>query len=127
MPFVLILVGVVMVVAGVRNTFSQLTSLLAGDFTGQDNFLYWFLSIMIVGSIGYIPKLKPFSNIMLLLLLVVLFLHKGGFFAQFQQALSTTAQPSQSGQAQQGSSGTQGLQSSIGSLIGSVGTIGAMN
>lgn len=99
MPFALLIIGVVLLTAGVRNTQNTLFSLLKGDFTGQSNFVFWFVSIMIIGSIGYIPKLKPISTGFLVLVLMVLFLTKGnpsgvggGFFAQFTSALNSTQQ-----------------------------------
>ena len=65
MPFVLLIIGLILITAGVRNTVSGsdgLFSLVQGDFTGQNNFIYWFLSIVVIGSIGYIPKLKGLST-----------------------------------------------------------------
>ena len=96
MPFVLIIVGVVFLVSGVRGTSSELLSLLRSDFTGPNNFLYWLLSILVIGAIGYIEPLKPVSRAFLALLIVVLFLTAGntkngggGFFAQFNSQLFT--------------------------------------
>jgi hypothetical protein len=90
MPFALLIVGVFLLVAGVRGTQNTLFALVKGDFTGTDNFIYWLLAILIIGAIGYIPKLKPISTGFLVLVIVVLFLSKGGFFAQFTSAIGTT-------------------------------------
>lgn len=91
MPFVLIVAGVVLLIATIRNTQQQLFLLLANDFTGKDNFIYWFISILIIGAIGYIPKLKPISDGFLVLVILVLFLRKGtGFFDMFQKQVGTT-------------------------------------
>jgi hypothetical protein len=105
MPFALLIVGVFLLIAGVRNTQDTLFSLVKSDFTGTDNFIFWFLAIVIIGLIGYVPKLKPVSTAFLGLVIVVLFLKKGnssgsggGFFAQFTSAIkgtqSTPASPS---------------------------------
>lgn len=91
MPFVLMLAGAVLIVAAVRNTQQQLFYLLALDFTGQNNFVYWFLSILIIGALGYIPKAKPLSDGFLILVILVLFLRKGtGFFDMFQKQIALT-------------------------------------
>jgi len=102
MPFALIIVGVFLLVASARNTQGDLFTLVKNDFIGPNNFVYWFVSILIIGSLGYIPKLRPLSNAFLLLVVIVLFLTKGnpngiggGFFSQFTKAIksTTTATP----------------------------------
>lgn len=98
MPFALLIIGIVLIVAGVRNSQDQLFSLVKGDFSGDANFFYWFISIMIIGAVGYIPRLKPISNAFLVLVILVLFLKRGdpktnvggGFFQQFTAALNAT-------------------------------------
>lgn len=96
MPFVLIITGVVLLVAAVRNTQQYLFLLLAKDFTGTDNFIYWLVSLLIIGAVGYIPRAKPISVGFMTLVILVLFLKKGtGFFDKFNQqiGLTQTAQP----------------------------------
>jgi hypothetical protein len=94
MPFALIIVGIVLVTAGVRNTTSDLFTLVKGDFStanGQESFLSWLVAILIVGSLGYIEELKPLSRAFLVLLIVVLFLSNGGFFDKFNRQLFNRA------------------------------------
>lgn len=89
-----------MVTAAVRNTVADdvatkqlgLTHLLKDDFTGKNNFVYWVLSILIVGAIGYIKPLQPVSRAFMLLIIIVLFLTNKGVFAQFNEALAGTQQ-----------------------------------
>ena len=88
MAMFFILFGVVLVVAGTRNTQGTLWTLLEGDFTGSGNFVYWFLSILVIGARGYIKPLRPFANMLLALLIVVLLISNQGFFDKFQQAIS---------------------------------------
>lgn len=97
MPFALLVVGIVLLVAGARNKQDDLFALVKGDFSGPDNFIFWFLAIVIIGAIGYIPKLKPLSTAFLGLVIVVLFLKKGstkgtggGFFSQFLSGINAT-------------------------------------
>lgn len=103
MPFALLIIGIWLLVSGVRNTQDMLFALLKGDFTGQDNFIFWLIAILIIGAIGYVPKLKPISTGFLVLIILVLFLKKGsstglggGFFSQFISGISTTDQSSTS-------------------------------
>lgn len=97
MPFALIIIGVVLLVSVIRNTQGDLYSLLVHDFTGANNFIFWAFSILVIGSIGYIPKLKTLSNVFIALVILVLILTKGkpsapggGFFQQLITALKST-------------------------------------
>ena len=93
MPFVFIVIGVLFLVSGVRDTSSDLVTLLHSDLTGKSNFFYWILSILILGSLGYIKGFQPFSRAFLILVLLVLILSQqkstgSGFFEAFQSALT---------------------------------------
>jgi hypothetical protein len=90
MSFVLIVAGIVLLVSAVRDTQQYLFFLVAGDFLGANNFIYWFLSIVAIGAIGYVPRLKPISDGFLILVILTLFLRKGAFFDQFQRAIAST-------------------------------------
>lgn len=81
--------------AGVRGQSKQLLALLKNDLTGQNNYVYWMLSILVIGSLGYIDALRPLSRAFLVLVIVVLILKEGnpnqtggGFFQEFQTSLS---------------------------------------
>ena len=95
MAFALLVAGLVLLVAGVRNTQGDLFTLLKGDVAnknGQPGFIYWIAAIFLIGAIGYIPKVKPFSVALLSLVILVLFLTKGvGFFSQLQGGIASTA------------------------------------
>ena len=88
MPFALLFVGILFVVVGYRGTQNDLLSLLKGDFTGPRNFIYWVISILVIGAVGYVPRLKPISDGFLVLVLLVLFISNPGFFSQFTQQVS---------------------------------------
>jgi hypothetical protein len=101
MPFALLIIGVFLLISGVRSTQDSLFALVKADFSGTDNFIYWFVAILIIGAVGYVPKLKPISTAFLVLVIVVLFLKKGnasgvggGFFAQLATGLGSTASAS---------------------------------
>jgi len=121
MPFALLIVGAFLLIAAVRGTTdgpSGLFALVAGDFTGSPNFTFWIVAILLIGAIGYIQKIKPVSDAMLVLVILVLFLSKGnpsamggGFFTQFTNALNTTTTATSvtTTQVSQGMTGAQSL------------------
>lgn len=98
MSFALLIIGITLIVAAVRNTQDTLVSLVVGDFSGDGNFVYWVVALLLVGSIGYVPRLKPLSDGFLVLILLALILSRGdpkkniggGFFKQFTDAIGTT-------------------------------------
>ena len=97
MPFVLLIIGELLLVTGVKGTQDQLYSLVQDDFTGSGSFIYWLAAIGLVGSLGYVPSLKGFSNAFLILILIVLLIHQNPqtLFGNISSALSgsTTAAP----------------------------------
>jgi hypothetical protein len=114
MPFLLIIVGTFMVVSAARGTHQQLATLVKGDFSGPNNFVYWVLAILIVGSIGYVPKVKPFSVMFLALIIIVMFLRSGdpatgagGFFDKFMQGIGATNSTPTTNASNSGSNGGQ--------------------
>jgi hypothetical protein len=100
MPFALFIIGAVLLISAVKGTTdgpNGLYALLVSDFTGQGNFVYWVVAILLIGALGYIPKAKPISVAMLGLVVIVLFLTKGnpsgiggGFFEKFTAGLAAT-------------------------------------
>ena len=97
MPFALIIAGIVLTVAGVRDTQSALFSLLKGDFTGQGNYTWWAVSVLAIGATGYVEAFKQLSHYFLALILLVLILakYKNGqsVFDEFVAALKGPIPP----------------------------------
>jgi len=91
MPFALVLIGLALLISGVRNTQDDLFTLVKGDFSGSQSFVFWTVSILVIGSVGYIPRLKPVANAFLVLVIVVLFLSNRGFFAKFNEQIGAGA------------------------------------
>lgn len=89
MPYVLVIIGLLMVVTGARGTYVPFGRQVASDFTGPNNFTYWVVGIGAVGALGYIDALRTFSRLFMTLVVLVLLLHNKGFFAQFSAALKT--------------------------------------
>ena len=103
MAFALLIIGITLVVAAVRGTHLNLIQLIWGDFTGPANFWYWIAALLLVGMIGYIPKLKALSDGLLVIIILSLLLARsnpkepeGGFFKQLTDALGTTKNASSS-------------------------------
>ncbi len=101
MAFALLIIGAVLLISAVKGTTdgpNGLFALVQGDFTGQGNFIYWLAAILVIGALGYIPKLKPISVALLGLVIIVLFLKRGdpstslggGIFAQLTTGLAST-------------------------------------
>lgn len=104
MSFVFLIVGALLVIAGVRNTTEDsvagsgdgkgLFPLVKGDFegTGQAHgFLVWFAAILIIGGLGYVKDLRPVSGALMTLVILALLLSNGGFFKQLQMAITQKA------------------------------------
>lgn len=95
MPFVFLIIGVMLLVAGVRNTQSQLFSLVASDFSlGQGfskSYVAWMAAIFGIGAIGYYKPIRPISDAFLILVIIVLFLSNKGVFSQFTQQLNNVS------------------------------------
>jgi len=95
MPILFGLFGVILVVAGVSGRISNgspsLVSLLKEDFTGNDPFWKWMLAILLIGSLGYVPNLRPISRGFMALVIVVFLLSNQGIFTQLQKTFKGTS------------------------------------
>lgn len=97
MPLLVAIIGIALLASALNGRSGYLLQTVQGEFTGQPNALIWLGSLGIVGAIGYIPGLRTIANWFLALILVSMFLANnrgtsGGFFAQFNKALGSTAQ-----------------------------------
>lgn len=97
MPFALLFAGILLITVAIRNRQTEFVQLLRADFSGPGNFMYWVLALVVLGSIGYIPKARPVANLFIVLILIVLVLKRGnssgvggGVFQQLTQALGLT-------------------------------------
>lgn len=101
MAFTFLIVGAILLVSAVRDQQSTLFGLVKGDLTGANNYIFWMLSILAIGAVGYIPRLKPISIAFLTLVVIVLIVSRGdpskagaggGLFQKLSQALNVTTQ-----------------------------------
>ena len=119
MPFALLAIGILLVIAAYNNTQTVLARQLKKDFSGSTGFIYWIAAIMIVGVIGYIKPMQTVSRAMLALILVVIFLTHSGVFSQFNSALSgSTGADSKSGGDSKTGAVANGNQNSTGDSQG---------
>jgi hypothetical protein len=97
MPFVFGIIGIVLVVSGVRGTTSQLTALVKSDFTGTPNYLEWMVAIFLVGAVGYIKELNTISRMFMALVVIGLLWSNKGVFSQFTSGIEQPAEQVPSG------------------------------
>lgn len=98
MPFALVIIGLVMIVTGAKDTHCAFGKQMTEDFTGKNNFTFWIASIGAVGALGYFQSMRDFSRMFMALILIGMILAQqraasGGFFAQFSAALKSGPVP----------------------------------
>lgn len=90
MPFLLVIIGALLIVAAFNNSQMALASALEQDVPP---FLKWAAAIAAIGAIGWIPGMQVLSRWLLALVLVVIVL------SNYQQALAGFQSVAQSTQA----------------------------
>lgn len=71
MIFLALIIGVVLIVAAVRNSQGALFTALMQDVP---DFVVWAAAIIALGAVGYVPGLKPVSRGLLMLVITVIVL-----------------------------------------------------
>lgn len=90
MPLFILIIGIVLIAAGINNKVPDLMGLLKEDFRPTSDvpgFHVWVIAIVAAGAIGYIRPLKGVANGFLILIILGLLLSNSGFFVKFTQAL----------------------------------------
>lgn len=95
MPIVLLAVGALFLVAGIRGKQSELFALLKGDFTGQDNFFVWAFALAFIWALSYIPGFKPIANAFFALVIIVLLFSHADAIAKLASAVQSTTHATQ--------------------------------
>jgi di/tricarboxylate transporter len=89
MPFALVVIGVLLFVTAINNTWRQFGAQFYSDMFGpKGGFIYWVAALVVVGLLGYIPQFKKPSDAFMVLIIIGLLLHNGGFFTALQQGLA---------------------------------------
>lgn len=90
MPFVLVILGAVLLVAAFNNTQSDLGAALQQDVPP---FVKWALAIAAVGALGWVPGMRTLSRWMTGLVLVVIVLANWQAFQQLASNVSSGVLP----------------------------------
>jgi hypothetical protein len=112
MAIFLVVIGVLIVSAGLRNTQGQLGNLIVSDFSGEGNFWYFICGIFIAGSLGYYAPFRDSSRLLIGLILLVFVLSNNGLWAQLENALSNPLPANATGTSAVSPSGTSAVSSS---------------
>lgn len=78
MPFALLLIGLVMVMAALNNRQKELGDLWASELSGDGSFLNVLFVMFILGAAGAITGLKPLAVAFMGLVLLVMVLSNSG-------------------------------------------------
>lgn len=102
MPVALIVVGLLLAVAGIKNNAATLGKTIGDDFTGAGSFWYWVAAVIIVGSVGYYSKAETVSRLFLVLIVLVFALTNGGVYSKLVEALQNPQAAPANSDAQSG-------------------------
>lgn len=104
MILVAIFIGIVLVVAAVRNSQGTLFAALKEDVPA---FVVWAAAILAIGAIGFIPGLKPVSRGLLTLIVVVIVLRNyQNIISGFQNVWQNPPKPGGNGSGSSTGSGS---------------------
>lgn len=107
MPIVLLAVGALFLIAGIRGKQDELFTLLKGDFTGQDNFFVWAFALAFIWAFSYIPGFKPVANAFFALVIIVLLFSHADAIQKLAQAVQSTTSVQPQSTPTTGDSSTQ--------------------
>ena len=89
MPYALVIIGLLMIITGINNTYAQFATQLQTDFGGSRGFIVWAIALAAVGALGYINDLRQFSHYFMALILISFVLSNKGVFQNLQAALAS--------------------------------------
>lgn len=87
MPIALLIVGIFLAIAGIKNNAATVGEVLRDDFSGAGSFWYWIVAVIIIGSVGYYAKAESVSRLFLVLIVIVFALSNEGIYARIAGAL----------------------------------------
>lgn len=96
MPFFFVFVGVLLIITGVKDTYVALGKEVADDFSGKQNFFTWVMALGSVGALGYVEKLRPFTNAFMVLILIAMVLSnskRGDILTMISDGLNNPVTP----------------------------------
>lgn len=72
MAWIFLFIGSVLIIAAWKKKHPELFALLKDDFTGEGNFVYWVMAIVILVALGSFRPVRPISDAFLGLVLLVI-------------------------------------------------------
>lgn len=109
-----LLIGVILLVAAIRNSQADLFTALGTDVPG---FVVWGAALFAVGAIGYVPGLKPISRGLLALVLIVIILQNYQTILSGFQSVASEKPPATTAPASTPSSSSSSGGSTASSLM----------
>jgi drug/metabolite transporter (DMT)-like permease len=92
-PLVFLAVGILFLVLARNGTQGDFEQLLKADFVGSQSFLVWGSAILILGLVGFFKPVRPISDALIGLIILVLILGNSGAFANFNAAIRNPTAP----------------------------------
>lgn len=74
MAWAFLIIGSILIVAGLRGKQDELFALLKDDFTGQGNFIYWVIAVIVLVAIGNVKSIERVADAFLGLVILVIVL-----------------------------------------------------
>lgn len=103
MPFVVLAIGAILLIAALNNSQTALAGALETDIPA---YLKWALAIALIGALGFIPGLKPISRgLMALVLAVIVLKNYAGIISGFRNATTGVGSATASTSSESGVSG----------------------
>jgi hypothetical protein len=97
MPFILLAIAIILIIAALNDKIGALGTQISTDITatqGGVSFVAWFAAIVVIGLLGYIPGLQGFSRALMVLVITVIVVKGGtGFFSKLTQQIETPPAP----------------------------------
>lgn len=121
MILIALVIGIVLVVAALRNTQGALFGALGTDVPG---FVVWGAALFAIGALGYVPGLKPVSRGLLALVIIVIVMNNYQAVLAGFTAASQPQAPSSGGSTASASTSTPSTGQSVADSLLSVSDIG---
>lgn len=72
MPFFLLAIGFIALVAAIRGNQDDLLTVIKSDLTGPNNFFLWIAAVVLIVALGQIKSLRGISDAFLGLVILVI-------------------------------------------------------
>ena len=83
MPIFFFLVGLMLLVSGIKGTTKDLVDVVKDDFTGDNNFIFWVAAMAFLVAVGQIKAIRPLTQGFLWLVIIVLIVQSEGLLEKF--------------------------------------------